>query len=65
MTNRLASALPVRSLVCERCGTAFSCDLAGDCWCKAETVRLPMPTAGDCLCPACLRKAAEAPAVRS
>jgi hypothetical protein len=30
------------------------------CWCAAEDFRLPMPAdAGeDCLCPACLRKAA-------
>ena len=46
-------------IVCARCGTAFGCDPAGDCWCRHEEVRLPMPTAGaSCLCPDCLRAAA-------
>ena len=45
---------------CARCGAAFACEPAGDCWCKHEIVRLPMPTAGEaCLCAECLRKAAE------
>jgi hypothetical protein len=58
--------LPLRSLVCERCGTAFACGSAGadgSCWCMEENYRLPVPdaAAGDCLCPACLRhKASEA-----
>jgi hypothetical protein len=48
-----------RSLTCLECGTAFGCDLSGNCWCAEETARLPMPTAGgDCLCRDCLRKAA-------
>jgi hypothetical protein len=51
-----------RRLACGRCGTAFECSLAGECWCDAEPYRLPMPKAEpgaeDCLCPACLRKAA-------
>lgn len=50
-----------RALNCERCGTPFECGLGGECWCAEESVRLPMPkdAANDCLCPACLRKAAE------
>jgi hypothetical protein len=52
-----------RRLACARCGTAFDCALGGECWCAAEPVRLPLTAAGvseDCLCPQCLRKAAEA-----
>jgi hypothetical protein len=45
-----------RALACPRCGTAFTCDLSGRCWCAVEAARLPMPAEGeDCLCPACLR----------
>lgn len=53
-------AAPARRLACARCGVAFDCAQAGDCWCAAEPYRLPMPGAAseDCLCPACLRKAA-------
>ncbi|MGZ3296926.1 MAG: cysteine-rich CWC family protein, partial [Xanthobacteraceae bacterium] len=43
------------------CGTAFACDLNGDCWCRAQSFRLPMPepaSGEDCLCPACLTTAA-------
>jgi hypothetical protein len=48
-----------RRLACSGCGTEFSCNPEGHCWCKAETIRLPMPVAGeDCLCRECLRKAA-------
>jgi hypothetical protein len=49
-----------RQLACPRCGMVFSCSLSGECWCEAETFRLPMPPPGgeDCLCPACLRAAA-------
>jgi hypothetical protein len=49
-----------RTLACARCGAAFDCDLNGECWCAAEPYRLPMTKAllEDCLCPACLRKAA-------
>jgi hypothetical protein len=44
---------------CARCGATFACEPAGDCWCKHEPVRLPMPAAGEgCLCVDCLRKAA-------
>jgi len=47
---------------CARCGAAFSCQPAGDCWCKHEAVRLPLPVEGEgCLCAACLRKAAATP----
>jgi hypothetical protein len=49
-----------RRLACARCGTAFECGLGGECWCASEPYRLPMTKAAleDCLCPACLRKAA-------
>ncbi|HEX3161043.1 MAG TPA: cysteine-rich CWC family protein [Pseudolabrys sp.] len=54
-------ALP-RQLACGRCGAAFECGLGTNCWCAAEPYALPMPAspAEDCLCPACLRKTAEA-----
>jgi len=46
---------------CARCGAAFTCEPAGDCWCKHVEVRLPMPVEGEaCLCAECLRKAAAA-----
>jgi hypothetical protein len=51
---------PARRVICERCGTAFGCSLSGPCWCGEESFRLPMPQdGGDCLCPDCLRKAAD------
>jgi hypothetical protein len=53
---------PARRLACARCGTVFECALAGGCWCSAEPYRLPLTAAGaaeDCLCPACLRQAAD------
>jgi hypothetical protein len=51
-----------RRLACARCGAAFDCGLSSDCWCAAEPYRLPITDAAiaDCLCPACLRKAAAA-----
>lgn len=51
-----------RRVVCARCGTAFDCGLSADCWCAAEPYRLPMTKAliEDCLCPECLRNAADA-----
>jgi len=56
----------MRRLACARCGTAFECGVnAGACWCAAEDFRLPLSLEGsaeDCLCPACLRKAAGAQA---
>jgi hypothetical protein len=58
MTNRKGYSSP-RRLACSGCGTEFSCDPEGECWCKGETARLPMPLAGeDCLCRECLRQAA-------
>jgi hypothetical protein len=53
---------PPRRPACARCGTSFECRPAGGCWCADESARLPMPTtaADDCLCPACLRAAAQA-----
>ena len=60
----MTAAMPnsSRRLACARCGTRFDCGLGGDCWCAAEPYRLPMDNAAieDCLCPACLRKAAAA-----
>lgn len=54
------TAIPPRKLACARCGSVFECSLGGGCWCDAEPYRLPMSNAAveDCLCPACLRKAA-------
>jgi hypothetical protein len=55
-----------RRLACSACGTAFACSLDGNCWCAEETARLPMPIEGeDCLCPQCLRRAAEMQAMSS
>ena len=52
----------VQRAACARCGAAFSCEPAGDCWCKHEEARLPVPVEGEgcegCLCAACLRQAA-------
>jgi hypothetical protein len=65
MTQSLGQpAATPRRLVCARCGTSFDCGLAGDCWCAAEPFKLPLPAAqaDNCLCPACLRKAATAAA---
>ncbi len=49
-----------RRLACGRCGSEFDCGLSGECWCAAEPYRMPMTKAAleDCLCPACLRRAA-------
>jgi len=54
-----ASSAP-RRLACARCGATFDCGLNTECWCAAEPYRVPMTKAllEDCLCPACLRKAA-------
>jgi hypothetical protein len=62
MTNQVEVS-PSRRLACPRCGTEFTCALAGPCWCAEEIARLPMPTdCEDCLCRECLRKAAGAAA---
>ena len=55
-----AETRTTRTLACMRCGTAFGCNLGGDCWCADESFRLPLPAGGaeDCLCPDCLRKLA-------
>ena len=59
MTNRKGYSSE-RRLACSRCGTTFACNPEGDCWCKEETIRLPIPAAGeDCLCRECLRKMTE------
>jgi len=52
-----------RRVACARCGAPFDCGLDTECWCAAEPYRLKLPAsaADDCLCPACLRKAAEPP----
>ncbi|HZL32254.1 MAG TPA: cysteine-rich CWC family protein [Pseudolabrys sp.] len=61
MTPRIENpSAAKRAVACARCGAAFACGLSGECWCAAEPYRLPMTLAAteDCLCPACLRKAA-------
>ncbi|HEY1474696.1 MAG TPA: cysteine-rich CWC family protein [Pseudolabrys sp.] len=58
----LPTPAPSRRLACARCGAVFECGLASDCWCAEEPYRLPLTDDGeceDCLCPACLRKAAD------
>jgi hypothetical protein len=63
MATRNNPAATSRRIACARCGTPFACGLSGDCWCAAEPYRMPMPlgeSAEDCLCPDCLRKAADA-----
>ncbi|MDO8876883.1 MAG: hypothetical protein Q8M24_01870 [Pseudolabrys sp.] len=50
-----------RSLNCCRCGTAFACTGDITCWCGAVPYRLrvtDIDAQRDCLCPACLRRAA-------
>ncbi|MBI3708529.1 MAG: hypothetical protein HY246_12770 [Proteobacteria bacterium] len=48
---------------CAKCGVEFSCNPTGPCWCNEESFRLPLPSdpQATCLCPNCLRQAAEAP----
>ncbi|BAM92128.1 conserved hypothetical protein [Bradyrhizobium oligotrophicum S58] len=58
VTNRLAN-VTARQLTCESCGSEFTCDPGGSCWCFEEAVRLPLPEAAqsqfkDCLCAKCL-----------
>jgi hypothetical protein len=67
MTN-LTESPASRRLACSACGTVFTCNPGGECWCAEETARLPMPVEGegegeDCLCRECLRKAAEMHAI--
>jgi hypothetical protein len=58
------------TLTCIACGAPLACEPEGDCWCKHEPVRLPMPGPDEpagCYCPTCLRAkaaAAEAEATR-
>jgi len=63
----LSQPLPLRRLTCSGCGAEFECGTGGrdgGCWCMDRESRLPMPAqdAGDCLCPACLHVALQAPA---
>jgi hypothetical protein len=62
ITQSAGPAREPRNLACARCGAAFECGVGtGHCWCAEEDFRLPMPAADsteDCLCQACLRKAA-------
>ncbi len=64
----MSAAPPKRSddtpgATCAHCGAPLVCEPAGDCWCKHETVRLPVPIASEgCLCVDCLRAAAAASA---
>ncbi len=68
MTQPSPIAAAPRRLTCARCGTAFDCGLSTECWCGAETARLPLPTSGtgfaDCLCRDCLRAVAMSAATR-
>jgi hypothetical protein len=59
MTNRKESTS--RQLSCARCGTGLTCSLSAECWCAAESYRLPMPArdGSDCLCQDCMRKLAQ------
>ncbi|MBM3530084.1 MAG: hypothetical protein FJX62_18535 [Alphaproteobacteria bacterium] len=57
------SQWPLRTLTCGRCGAPFGCGSGGSgggCWCADVPLRLPLPRDAneDCLCPACLRRAA-------
>jgi hypothetical protein len=56
------TTLTPRRIDCARCEASFECGLSANCWCATEPYRLPMTKAAieDCLCPACLRKAAAA-----
>jgi len=61
VSDRRTPGDPSPRIACTRCGATFGCDPGGDCWCKHEDVRLPMPVAGaSCLCPDCLRAVASA-----
>jgi hypothetical protein len=59
LENKRSQTPAPRRLACSRCGTAFTCNVAGPCWCAEETAMLPMPVDGeDCVCRDCLRKTA-------
>jgi hypothetical protein len=59
-SDRADSGGAPRQLRCARCGASFECRPGSDCWCAGEPYRLPMTDLSeDCLCPACLRKAAQ------
>ncbi len=51
-----------RTVVCQRCGTAFPCgeNAEGTCWCQKLPPVAPLPKAAtrseDCLCPTCLQQ---------
>lgn len=58
--------LNVREKICESCGARFDC-CAGNCWCEEMPLqdgarRRLQDQYGDCLCAACLRRLAGAPA---
>ncbi|TJZ77584.1 DUF1289 domain-containing protein [Chitiniphilus eburneus] len=55
--QRLRALPPVVRKRCTRCGADFSCGSGGrdgGCWCADLPPAMPLPGAGDCLCPACL-----------
>ena len=62
MSESASPAGKPRRLSCARCAAIFECgSTVRACWCMAEDFRVPMPPGGaneDCLCPACLHKAA-------
>lgn len=48
----------VKIKTCSVCGEDFKCGMTeadNTCWCTALPNIVPMPPAGDCLCPDCLR----------
>ncbi|WP_374251879.1 cysteine-rich CWC family protein [Xanthobacter sp.] len=53
--------VPIRRLLCERCGAEFTCGSASSgsdswCWCQ-DLPKLEVRQAeGDCLCPECLQR---------
>ncbi len=48
-----------RQKVCPRCGERFECRLSASCWCADFPKLRGVEAESDCLCPACLKKAAE------
>jgi len=48
----------VKVKTCLVCGAEFQCGITetnNTCWCTALPNIVPMPNAGDCLCPRCLK----------